>query len=274
MTAGTTKVTIAFCWCFGPEVTPEDGCRKLADYGFEAVELWPEALARFGVRRWAAALQLSGLRCAQLCPYFDVVRGNHAAVASMAQLAGFLALAEALQCPRLRTFTGPPWGDEVVGPAHATDAQWHSAGEQLARLCDLAALHGVELCLECHEGSLMEDSASTRKLLNLVNRDNLTVNLQFPLVGETWQHSVEHLGPQTVHLHMHDWSDHPGGTLTNLGRGIFPWLAVMHALLAHAPRALVWSVEHADHHGRSDPWTTAAHDGPWLRTLRDQCGAV
>ena len=259
--------TIAFCWCFGPDITPEDGCRRLADCGFEGIELWPEALARFGARRWAAALKAAGLRCVQLCPYFDVVRGNHVGVASLSQLAGFLALADMLDCARLRTFTGPPWGDEVVGPAQATPAQWQSAGEQLIRLCNLAAMHGVELCLECHAGSLMEDSPSTQRLLALVSRPNLSVNLQFPLVGEQWQASVAQLGQHAVHLHMHDWSDRIDGTLCNIGEGVFPWEEAMRAL-AQWPQDRIWSVEHADHHGRHDPWATAAHDGPWLRNLR------
>ncbi len=57
------------------------------------------------------------------------------------------------------------------------------------RLCKNTPF-GVELCLECHGGSLMEDSPSTERLLGLVDRRNLTVNLQFPLEGEPWDASA------------------------------------------------------------------------------------
>jgi 3-dehydroshikimate dehydratase len=267
-------ITIACCWVFGPETTPEDGLARLHASGFAAVELWPEALARFGAARWGRALRAAGMTCAQICPYFDVVRGNHVRTASLAQLAGAIAACESTGCRRLRVFTGPPWGDEVVGPAQATSAQWDEAGQALRHLCGLAALHGIEMCLECHGGSLMESSPSTRRLLDLVDCPNLTVNLQFPLEGETWSTSVAQLGRHTTHLHMHDWEGSIGdGPLTFLGAGCFPWEEALRTLIP-LTGDLTCSIEHLDHGGRHDPWETVERDGPWLNALRGRLHAT
>lgn len=266
-------ITLAFYWCFPADMTPEEGLPRLAASGFEAVELWPEALARFGARRWAAALTANRMACAQLCPYFDFVRGNHVLASSLAQLAGYLAACDTLDCRRLRVFTGPPWGDETVGAAQASPAQWAVAGEHLARFCDFAAPFKVELCLECHGGSLMEDSPSTKRLLDLVDRRNLTVNLQFPLEGETWEVSAERLGPYTTHHHVHDYESATGhGPMTFLGQGAFPIAAALTRVAAYG-RDLTWSIEHADHGGCHDPWEAARRDGPWLAALRNRIKA-
>jgi len=114
----------------------------------------------------------------------------------------------------------------------------------------------------------MESSVSTKKLLGLVDRANLTVSLQFPLEGEPWPTSVAQLGSRTTHLHMHDWEGVIGHSpLTFLGSGTFPWEEALRALIPLAGN-LTCSVEHLDHGNRHDPWETVRRDGPWLQGLR------
>jgi sugar phosphate isomerase/epimerase len=264
------RISLAFCWCFADEVTPEVGLAHLSRYGFTAIELWPPALRRWGVARWRAALQASGMACVQLCPYFDFVHGPVGVEMGRSVLNEYLDAARELGCRRLRTFTGPPWGRWMVGPKDADEQQWQDTIDGLQLFCDHAAQDGVELCLECHDGSLMEDSPATERLLQGVSRTNLTVNLQLPLVGETWETSVQRLGRHCTHIHIHNWAEGFGvGPWTRLSEGQGDWEPPLRAILAINGGDLCLSLEHATHGGR-DPFTAAQVDGPWLQALRQR----
>ena len=243
--------------------------RRLRELGFDGIELWPDPLARFGVEQWATALGENGLRCVQLCPYFNFVHGEALIDKSRAMLDDNLNAAVQLNCSRLRVFTGPPWGKGVVGAREASETQWNAAIHSLQAFCDIAAERNVELCLECHDGSLMEDSLSALRLLKTVDRKNLTTNLQIPLVNEPWQTSVAALAKYTSHIHIHNWLGEIGASpLTFLGNGTFDWTPVIRSVLEQNSGSLCLSVEHVDHGGRDDPWTTAERDGLYLNELR------
>ncbi len=261
----TGSLDLAFC-LGRPEDTTDDRLALLRSAGFDGVELWPAPLAARSLAEWAAALDDAGLRVLQLCPYFDFVHGPQACEASRETLEHFLSAARALNCRRLRVFTGPPWGEGVVGAEHATEEQWRSAIEMLQEFCDRAAVDQVELCLEVHEGSLAENGRTTRRLLDGVNRPNLTVNLQLPLHEEPWEDSLRLLGASTTHIHMHNWE--ADGGLTWLDDGIFDWQPVLETLVHDLGRDLCLSVEHPDHNRGDDPWETARRDGAFLNELR------
>lgn len=261
----TPGIDLSCCWGF-PDDTPESGLPRLREYGFEGIELWPDPLTKFGAERWAAALAGNGLRCFQLCPYFNFVHGPAKIAESWRQLETFRQAARVLNCSRLRVFTGPPWGEGVIGPREATEAQWADAIRCLREFCEAAP--DIEFCLECHAGSLMEVSPSALRLLTGVARPNLTTNLQLPLHHEDWQVSLNALTPYTTHIHIHNWTRALGeGELTFLADGVFDWRPVVRHLSRHG-RSVCLSVEHVDHGGRHDPWETALRDGPFLQTLK------
>jgi sugar phosphate isomerase/epimerase len=270
----TPTIDLSICWGFG-ETTPEEGLPRLREYGFEGIELWPDLLGKFGTERWAAALRATGLTCFQLCPYFNFMEGEPKIEASRRMLEEFLQAAKAVGCRRLRVFTGPPWGQGVVGAHEATEQQWQDAILGLQEFCDRSAQQGVELCLECHEGSLMEDSPNALRLIRAVGRPNLTANLQLPLRNEDWQTSLQQMAPHTAHIHIHNWTQGLGaGDLTFLGEGAFDWLPVVRHIAVGCGRRLCLSAEHINHGGRHDPWETARRDGPALRALRERVGAT
>jgi sugar phosphate isomerase/epimerase len=123
--------------------------------------------------------------------------------------------------------------------------------------------------MECHEGTLMEDSPHALKLIRAVDRPNLTVNLQIPFEGETGEYSVEQLGPYTTHLHIHNWTSGFGeGELTFLDSGAFDWQPIIDRLVKTYKRHVTLSLEHITHAGNDDPWQTAARDIHALRRLR------
>ncbi len=116
----------------------------------------------------------------------------------------------------------------------------------------------------------MENAASTRRLLDAVQRPNLTTNLQLPLKDEDWRQSLDRLAANTTHVHTHNWTEGLGqGLLTFLEEGSFDWRPVVEELLARGPGHLVLSVEHADHNGCHDPWESARRDGAYLNRLRE-----
>lgn len=263
------RIQLSFCWAF-KGTTPEEGLARLKSCGFEGVELWPDYLEEWGAERWATALEAQEMACFQLCPYFNFVHGEAKIEASRKLLHQYLAAARILNCKRLRVFTGPPWGEGVIGAGEATAPQWQAAIECLQEFCEVAAAQHVELCLECHEGSLMENSGSALRLLHGVHRPNLTTNLQLPLLDEAWQQSLEALAPYTTHIHIHNWEGPIGeGPITYLGEGTFDWEPVVRHLL-QAGKSVCLSVEHVDHGGRHDPWEVASRDGAYLNDLRQR----
>lgn len=261
-------IDLSFCWIF-KETEPETGLARLKECGFEGVEFWPRSFEAFPVDRWAAALRDSGMKCFQLCPYFDFVSGEEKIQESRRLLEEYLGYASLLGCTRIRVFTGPVKGKERVGPREATERQWNDAIHSLQEFSTIAAKQGVELCLECHGGSLMEDSPSALRLIREVDRPNLVVNLQLPLHNEDWRVSLDQLGLYTHHIHIHNWTQGIGqGEATFLSEGAFDWRPVIRKITREFGRRLCLSVEHANHGGRHDPWETAAKDGPFLQELR------
>ena len=263
-----TGLDIAFCWDFA-DCSPADGLRRLKGFGFEGVELWPGWIEKFGLAAWDEALRETGMQCFQLCPYFDFVHGSEELAQSRLELERFLGYAREIGCARLRAFTGPVSPSHSVGARQASPVQWQSAISGLREFCDHAAKYDVELCLECHEGMLTEDSAGALRLLAGVDRPNLTTNLQIPLVGEVWQATVEALGSCTTHIHMHNWQGaRVMANLTYLSEGDFDWLPLLRLLVHHYRRRVCLSVEHPTHTGRHKSWETARRDGPYLQALK------
>lgn len=263
------RLDLAFCWVFR-DVKLEEGLARLKALGFDGIELWPDLIEQHGAAAWSRALAETGMQCLQLCPYFNFMGGEPTLQKSREILAEFLATARDLACRRLRVFTGPPWGEGVVGGKAATSRQWSDAIQALQEFCDRALPLGVELCLECHEGSLMENGPSALRLLQAVARPNLTANLQLPLLNERWEESLRLLASYTSHLHLHNWTEGVGrGDLTYLEEGVFDWLPVVGRVAGEEGRDLCLSVEHPDHHGRHDPWETARRDGSYLQKLKD-----
>ena len=261
-------IDLAFCGIL-PGTTPEASLATLRACGFDGIELWPDTLNQYPLLQWRGALAAEGMQVFQLCPYFNFIAGDKELRASREQLRAFIYAARELGCRRLRVFTGPPWGDGVVGATAATPAQWQAAIAGLQEFCAEARRHNLELCLECHEGSLMEDSPNALRLLHAVGAENLTVNLQLPLVNEPPQTSLEQLGDYTNHIHIHNWTGGFGeGSLTFLDEGAVQWEPIIRHLVHERGRRLCLSVEHPDHGGRHDPAETARRDGAYLTNLR------
>ncbi|HEY3377914.1 MAG TPA: sugar phosphate isomerase/epimerase [Armatimonadota bacterium] len=261
---------IGFCYPAECSATLKADFARLKAMGYDGVELWDQTLQQVDFSLVEDAYQTSGLSCAQLCPYFNFVDGQALWDESLRIAERYINWSERLDKPLLRVFTGKPWGEGVVGPDDATPAQWDAAIAGLQRVCDMAQPYGVRFALECHTGSLMEDTPNTLRLLQGVNRPNLGVNLQIPLKDglEPVELSLAHLGRYTWHMHAHNYRSIPNGEQCLLGEGVMDYSSILSRLLSDGFSGYV-SIEHASYGGTRDPFEVAALEAKYLLQLRD-----
>lgn len=114
----------------------------------------------------------------------------------------FLEFAEILDCDVVRHGPGgPPVRD-------ATDDQFEHAASWLARAADAAAEYDVTVGIEIHAHRLSETVASTKRLLEEIDRENVGAihdagNMY--IVGDDFgPDSVRRLGDDLVHVHVKD----------------------------------------------------------------------
>ena len=99
-------------------------------------------------------------------------------------------------------------------------------------------------------------------LLEEVGMDNLKVNLQTPLVGESVFYTAEQLGEHVVHLHGHNWIG-DWSHRTFLDSGDVDFTAFIGVLKDKGFDGYI-SIEHGSHH---PPYETAAHEIRYLKWL-------
>ncbi len=254
----------SFCYCFKGDFA--DNLKKIADCGFEAVEIWASELESRPIEETAKALQNAGLKCSQICPYFNFVHSMDEWQESIELGLRYIEYSRALGNPLIRVFTGPLKESERVCGIDATPEQWDAAIRGLAALCGEAEKYGVRFCLEVHPGTLAEDSHTTLKLINGVKSPSLVTNPQIPLRDEDPWYSLGRLAGHIAHFHAHNWSDRLDGTMVPLAEGIFDWESYLKMALIDGFDGYV-SIEHAGASGGGDPWKAARIDGPYLREL-------
>ncbi|SHF57333.1 Sugar phosphate isomerase/epimerase [Caldanaerobius fijiensis DSM 17918] len=260
----------AFCYIFKVEDF-DQAVAKLASLGYDGVELWPQVVEVIPIEHIKEMLDANKIACAQICPYFNFVEGKELWDKSMEIASRYIDYAVKLGNPLIRVFTGRVWGGPAVGAHVATEEQWSAAIEGIKKICDMAAPHGLRLALECHRGTLMEDSPSALRLLREVDKPNLGLNLQLPLLNEDVDYSVEQVGKYTIHMHANNWSDRESmgqdKNLTFVRDGVIDYNKVIRRLLKLGFDGYV-SIEHANHAGAHDPWLTAEVDGAYLNELK------
>ncbi len=233
--------------------------------GYDAIDLWKQCLDHADLAWTRRVCEEHGLRILQLCPYFDFSTSVATAEASLREAERFVAYARALGASWIRTYT------LNTPSAEATDEQWERTVRSLQLICDMGAPHGITFPIETHQvihhgPTLADTSASTLRLLSLVDRPNLKVALQTPLLGETPEESAERLGHVVVQVHAHNWIGATAtswGSLTFLDSGELDFAAYLRILRRRGFDGYV-AIDHPNHH----PWEeTAAHEIAYLRRL-------
>ena len=233
--------------------------------GYDGIDLWKQYLDTADLAWVRDASAAQELQIVQVCPYFDFTTSEASAAASLREAATFVGYAESLGAPYVRAYTG------TTPSAEADNAMWARCVKGLQEACDMAAASDVTLLLETHQvihsGPCLSDtSPTTIRLLELVDRPNLRVAIQTPLVGETSEDSARQLGRYVDQIQAHNWigaTETTWGQLTFLDAGDLDFRGYLNILREQGFDGWI-SVEHAHHH----PWEqTAAHEIAYLRQL-------
>lgn len=234
---------------------------RLDELGYDGVEVWGYTFDKLGVDGVRETLAPYGFEMASVNPYFDFTTSDETYEDSLRMIDEYVGYALELGAKRIRTFTSKM--NSIETSDAATPEEWERGINGLREVCDRAAPHGIQAVMEVHfgDGQLYDTSESTLRLLNEVGRDNLTVNLQPPLRGETLQESAERLGPYTTHLHAHNWEG-GWGTFKYLDDGDEDFEAFLRTVRKHGFDGYV-SIEHAVW----DPYGFAEHNAAYLKEL-------
>lgn len=249
----------------------EQAIPALAEMEYDGLEFWStrysssppqkQYLSNADLGWLRDIMDAHNLEVVQICPYFDFTTSSETWDQSIRDAALHIEYARQLGGPFIRTYTGN------IGSAEATAEQWDACVKGLQRICEMGKPHGIVFPLETHQvihsgPNLTDTSPTTLKLLADVGMDNLTVNLQTPLLGESAYHTAEQLGQHVVHLHAHNWiGNWPNRTFLDAGDVDF---AKFVRILKNKGFDGYISIEHGSHH---PPYETAAHEIRYLKQL-------
>ena len=255
---------ISFCTNIFRDEDIAEAIKRLAQLGYDGLEFWDQYLQKADIPWLVEHLQANKIAVSQLCPYFDFTGGKERWEESIKIAEKYISLAQAFWTKLIRVFTGKKGSEE------ATAEEWQAGVKGLKEICKLGKSEGIQFVLETHQGSLMDTSSSTLRLLEEVGIDNLKVNLQIPLKDEDVMVSAEKLGKYVVHLHAHNWKyltkDYEWGELTFLDSGSYDFEAFITILHSKGFDGYI-SIEHGDHEGKHHPFETAEYEIKYLKEL-------
>lgn len=248
----------AYCTnIFSTNEMPE-ALKLLKDMGYQGVEFWHQYLMEIDIVQLKGLVDEIGLEVAQICPYFNVTGTQQELLNTYEMAERYINYAEILNCNLIRVFTGN------VKSSEADEKLYKQGIEGLKTICEMGRVKNIFFVLETHDGSLMDTSAATLKLLNEVGSDNLKVNLQVPLGygKEDIFESARLLGEQVVHLHAHNWKGN-WPNLTYLNEGDYDFKKFVDILRSKGFDGYI-SIEHGTHMGKRDAFEVAKKEIEYL----------
>lgn len=87
-----------------------------------------------------------------------------------------------------------------------TDEDYENVASKLRKVSDIAAKYDITVCMEFHNGTINDTGASSAKLLDLVNRENIRTYWQPLYEFEDNTRDIAALGEYVVNLHVYNWS--------------------------------------------------------------------
>jgi sugar phosphate isomerase/epimerase len=190
------------------------------------------------------------------------------------QLKRFVELATILDCQLVRHAPGGPREGEAELSHYQRAAEW------MQKAADFAASAGVKVVMEIHDGGLIESAYGARKLLDIIDRDNVGVihdaGNMYISKADFGEESVKVLGEKIFHVHVkdelkvEDLSDPSSFRVRDefychklLGQGGADHLPLFKALIARGYDGYL----SAECHGAMDPIETAKHEYKAIKEL-------
>jgi 3-dehydroshikimate dehydratase len=171
------------------QLEPSEVIQLCVDNAIEGIEWGGDVHVPAGNPVLAAEIRAlteqAGLKVAAYGSYYvvakdgakDVVAGSGAADAAAKRRHNFESVLEsavALGAPLIRVWAGSKGSDKT------TDQDWHDVVEDSKRIGDLAAIRGVKIAYEYHQGTLTDTNESAVRLLNEVGHANVSSFWQPP----------------------------------------------------------------------------------------------
>lgn len=192
-----------------------------ARIGFKAIELWgrePHVSEEYdesrirGVRTMA---EERGLCIPVLGSYLYFGKTVHRE--DTVTLVDTLHTAHGLRTPIVRV-----WASDVSS-AQASDEIWRKTIAEAQEACDRAARMNIVFAAEMHDDTLADTAASSRRLVELVDRPNFRLNYQIATRGEEDPLArLETVLPYVVHVHCQNFlpaNGDPGYKRVHLAAG-------------------------------------------------------
>jgi L-ribulose-5-phosphate 3-epimerase len=223
-----------------PDRDPEEALVLAQELGLDGVELICQPGYRCAIppdatvpeaRRLAARARAIGTPILALTPYAKSMNATdaEAQAEAVAELSHAIVLAAELGCEVVRLFAGAE-----VPPRDVETALARLAGP-CRQLGDIAARHGIALCLENHMDTMALSADLTLRALRAIDHPAFGIlydqaNLDFMQAeafpeGYALQRPVRH-----VHVKDFRWDETGTRRAVPVGDGIVPWPAIISAL--------------------------------------------
>ncbi|CAM5403532.1 sugar phosphate isomerase [Streptomyces spiroverticillatus] len=193
--------------------------RYAGSAGLEVIEWGADVHAPPGepdtLRAVREATDRYGLTCCSYGSYFRATAGEPAEFPAVARAAALLG------APRIRVWAGR------TGSAAAPPDERRTTVARLREASRIAADHGLELATEFHGGTLTDTVASTVRLLDEVDADNVRTYWQPPLdvPDEEALAGLTELGDRVAAVHVFSWW--PGNSRRPLAERESLWSAAL-----------------------------------------------
>lgn len=247
----------------------EEIVRKAADIGYEGLEVWNghavgyrEQYGELGSLRELAAKY--GIRPTVIAGYTAFLTSGRSGTEASAveQIGPLIADAAELNAPYVRVFL------DWIGSDEAAPEHWDKAVLGLQAAAGEAARSGVTLIMETHQNQLTDTTATTLRLIEAANHEQIRVNLDIYNLferGEDPLAAAEALLPVAVNVHLKNGQKDPGGKVrygVPLKEGNMNYLPFLRYLLDSrytGYAAVEWFGDAF--------WEAAEHELAWLRQV-------
>lgn len=228
---GAGRAGLGLCSVTFRRLPAAEVARRAADAGLEVIEWGADVHAPPGepgtVSAVREATERHGLACCSYGSYFRATPG---------ELAGFPAVARAavlLGAPRIRVWAG------ATGSRSALPDERRGTVSCLREAARIAADHGLLLAPEFHGGTLTDTVASTARLLDEVDADNVRTYWQPPLdtPREEALAGLASLADRVCAVHAFSWW--PGNNRLPLADRSDLWAAALGLLAGRGVEALL-----------------------------------
>lgn len=178
-------------------------CDFIAGIGIKYIEIWgnhldlSKSFEKFS-KNLLDGLRSRGLACSIISPYFDLTGSKKAFYDSLELGKTIFTVAELIESPLVRVFTGTVSSDRV------DPRKYEQCLSGLEKLSENAAQHGLKLAIETHPNTLVDTLQSTKRLLEDVDRENVGINLDIFHLWEVHKKTIQifdTLKPHVFHMH-------------------------------------------------------------------------